>query len=130
MTAMSNVLLLNLRSGENAPKTYEDVVSSQQTDQSSSNNTLSTGIRKFTSLLVVDTLAGLRKNQGLYESILRSSTLPHVILVVTDCEGSESESSTKAKTNPKIDLPEIFEQRSSNVRVILLTIVGIREPEA
>lgn len=121
MTAMSNVLLLNLRSGENAPKTYEDVVSSQQTDQSSSNNTLSTGIRKFTSLLVVDTLAGLRKNQGLYESILRSSTLPHVILVVTDCEGSESESSTKAKTNPKIDLPEIFEQRSSNVRVILLT---------
>jgi len=121
MTTRANVLLLNLTSGENAPKTYEDVVASHLTDQSGRNDILSTGIRKFTNLLVVDTLDGVRKNQGLYESILRSSTLPHVIVVVTDCEDSESKSSTKAKTNSYLDLPKIFEERSSNVRVILLT---------
>ena len=71
MTTRANVLLLNLTSGENAPKTYEDVVASHLTDQSGRNDILSTGIRKFTNLLVVDTLAGVRKNQGLYESILR-----------------------------------------------------------
>lgn len=121
MTNMSNVLLLDLISGQSIPKTYDEVVKLVRPDQSGRNNTLSTGIRKFTNLLVVDTLAGVRKNHLLYESILRSSTLPHVILLVTDCDDDESESSTMAKTKSYIDLPKIFEERSSNVRVILLT---------
>ena len=121
MTNMSNVLLLDLISGESIPKTYDEVVNLVGPDQSGKNSTLNTGIRKFTNLLVVDTLAGVRKNHLLYESILRSSTLPHVILVVTDCDDSELESSTNSKTNSYIDLPKIFEERSSNVRVILLT---------
>jgi hypothetical protein len=121
MTAGPNVLLVDLASMENKPQSYHEVLKLGASEEVFPTNGENIGILRLKNLLIVDTLDGVFKNQVFYESVLRSPSLPKVILLVSDCYEEPSGSQISSKISPNISLPKIFEDRSSDVRVILMT---------
>jgi len=121
MITSSNVLLVDLASMEKIPQSYDEVLKLGGGEEVSPSNGENIGILRLKNLLIVDTLAGVLKNQAFYESVLRSPSLPKVILLVSDCYEDHAGSQIGSKVSPNISLPKIFEDRSSDVRVILMT---------
>ena len=121
MTTGPNVLLVDLASMEKRPQSYHEVLKLGASEEAFPTNGENIGILRLKNLLIVDTLAGVYKNQAFYESVLRSPSLPKVILLVSDCYEDPSGPQMGSKVSPSISLPKIFEDRSSDVRVILMT---------
>ena len=104
----SDVFQVDLRKTSDTPSTFEELLNGIS-------NLGEEGIVRPWSLLLVDDVSGLSKNENLYENILQHATHPRIILFVC---GMPGEPDAEGK---RIAVPRVFEHFRERSRIFLIT---------
>jgi len=105
----ASVLVLDLGEVNDAPKSYDELVKIHKPDF------VSEGVVRPWNLLIIDKSESFSAHLQLYESILQSPTRPRLILLL------DGQLFDKATSAPSVQLPEVFQDHRSQVRLISIT---------
>ena len=124
----TEIIVSDLRNPELNFRGFQELVQSSISNLSFADQQIAGGVFRPWDFVLIDTTAAVLDHDQLYRSVLTSPSEPRVVLLLLDTE--------KRQPGEHVEVPTIFEDSASRIRVILLSdlqgcswVLGESKPE-